>query len=122
MKFGQSFLCLSFDAKQINMVGNQLVFNEPFLYETKFPETLKDLYPNFERLIQSKGIKKGPFSSKVDLKTLNNEIFTSFAKSGKFSKELYDDFVAPTLDTNLYVESWRRGPGNLPSNCSKSTR
>ena len=35
------------------------------------------------------------------------------------SADLYDGFVAPSLSSDLLVETWRHGEdNNLPSNCS----
>lgn len=109
-------------AEQINNVGKQLIYNEPQIYEEKFPQHLRNIYPNIEKLLQGKRIQNAPYWNEIDLKTLNQNVFKSFAKSSKFQKELYEDWIAPTLNTNLYVETWRKGPGNLASNCSLLTR
>lgn len=64
-----------------------------------------------------------PFHSTAPLRSRFGTIFTSFAKSGNFKKELYEDFVAPHYDAgDFYVESWRHGPGNIDSNCTKPTK
>lgn len=93
MIYGQSFLCLSLNANQIDVVGNQLIYNEPQIYESKLPPSLASIYPNIQRLIEGKRINNGPYWNDVDLKTLGGSIFKSFAKSSKFSKELYEDWV-----------------------------
>ncbi|XP_055299115.1 deoxyribonuclease-2-alpha [Sitodiplosis mosellana] len=120
--YGQSFLCLSLNANQIDVVGKQLIYNEPQVYESKLPQSLVEAFPNIQRLIEGKRIINGPYWNEVDLTTLNGEVFKAFAKSSKFSKELYEDWIAPSLNTNLYVETWRKGSGNFPSNCTKATR
>lgn len=122
MIYGQSFLCLSLNAKQIDAIGRQLIYNEPQLYEVKFPQSFSGRYPNIERLIQGKRVIDSPFWNEIDLETLDNNIFKSFAKSSKFQKELYEDWIAPSLNADLFVETWRKGPGNLASNCSQTTR
>lgn len=122
MIYGQSFLCLSLNAKQIDAVGKQLIYNEPQLYEVKFPHTFGGRYSNIERLIQGKRVNDSPFWSEINLETLDNNVFKSFAKSSKFQKELYEDWIAPALNADLFVETWRKGPGNLASNCSQTTR
>lgn len=93
MIYGQSYLCLSLTAKQIDIVGEQLIYNEPQIYDSSLPSNLETIYPNFEDLIQEKRIKKAPFSNDVELTTINGATFRSFAKSSKFSKELYEDWV-----------------------------
>lgn len=93
MIYGQSFLCLSLDSNQIDIVGNQLIYNEPQIYESKLPQSFAMNYPNIQRLIEGKRIKDGPFWNDADLTTLGGSTFKSFAKSSKFSKELYEDWV-----------------------------
>ena len=34
--------------------------------------------------------------------------------------ELYFDWVAPALESNLLVETWRNGRGKLPSSCGRT--
>ena len=47
----------------------------------------------------------------------------SFAKSSAFKKELYEDLVAPHYNVgDFFVESWRHGPGNIGSDCTKPTK
>lgn len=93
MIYGQSFLCLSLSSEQIDLVGKQLIYNEPQIYETIFPQNLSTIYPNIQRLADGKRINNAPFWNEVDLKTLGGSTFKSFAKSSKFAKELYEDWV-----------------------------
>lgn len=112
-------MCLSLTVGEINIVGKQLLYNEPELYETKITASLGKLYPNFVQLINHNTISEPPFWNQESIKTRNGVVFEVFAKTGKFAKDLYEDWVAPTIDSDLYVETWRHGPGNLPSNCTK---
>lgn len=91
--YGQSFLCLSLSADQIDIVGKQLIYNEPQIYESKLPQSLISLYPNIGQLIEGKRIDVGPFWNDADLTTIGGEPFKAFAKSSKFAKELYEDWV-----------------------------
>lgn len=93
MIYGQSYLCLSLNAEQIDVVGKQLVYDEPQIYSSILPPNLEASYPNIQSLIQGKRINNGPYWSDVELTTINGESFKSFAKSSKFSKELYEDWV-----------------------------
>lgn len=60
-----------------------------------------------------------PWYHVLTIISVKNTEFTSFAKSNKFNKELYEDLVAPYLQSDLLVETWPNGPGRLESNCSK---
>lgn len=61
-----------------------------------------------------------PYTRAVNIKSLGGQKFASFAKSGKWGKDLYYDLVAPTLSTSLEVETWQHGNAttNLYSWCS----
>lgn len=64
-----------------------------------------------------------PFYNTINLKSRHNTVFTSFAKSRSFKKELYEDYVAPHYgDGSFYVETWRHGPGNINSDCTKPAK
>lgn len=78
------------------------------------------MYPNLVSAYNNVTIKTKPYSNVVTINSTAGVPFLSFAKNAKFNKELYEDLVAPTLDTNLYVESWRYGDDLLPSNCSET--
>lgn len=110
------------NASQIDVVGKQLIYNEPQLYMSKISAGLRAMYPNFIRLVNKFAISQPPYWNEESLFSLNNVEFKSFAKSGKFRKDLYEDWVAPALNTDLYVETWRHGTGNLPSNCTHKTQ
>lgn len=68
-------------------------------------------------------IKKGPFYRTETITSRDGAEFTSFAKTRKYERELYADLVVPFFGGgDFYAETWRHGPGNLPSNCSKSSK
>lgn len=70
-----------------------------------------------------KSISRGPFFSTETFTSKKGVEFISFAKSRKYERELYEDLVAPYFNSgDYYVESWRHGKGNLPSNCSNSAK
>ncbi|KNC34101.1 hypothetical protein FF38_06465 [Lucilia cuprina] len=116
--YGQSFLCVTFNATEMEKIGEQLLFNEPNIYYERVPVALSEKFPHLEQAIRKEWISMEPFNNILDLKSLQGTIFKSFAKTSKYNKELYEDFVAPTLDTNLLVETWRNGKGNFNSNCT----
>jgi deoxyribonuclease II len=70
-----------------------------------------------------KQIQRGPFYSTERFTSGEGVEFISFAKSRRYERELYEDLVAPYFNSgDYYVESWRHGKGNLPSNCTKSSK
>lgn len=120
--YGQSFLCLSLVGDQINVAANQLIYNQPQIFAAKLSKKLNEKYPNVGHLLTNLDLGDGPFWNEADITTINGAQFKSFAKSAQFGKELYEDWVAPVLNTDLYVETWRKGPGNFASNCTRSNR
>lgn len=115
--YGQSFLCISLKEHQIDLVGQQLKYNEPHVYLGQIPQSLETKYPSLAEVAKSKVlIKDPPFFS---LENITGTDFMSFAKSSKFGKELYVDWVAPTLHSHLNVESWLHGSGRIDSECDK---
>jgi deoxyribonuclease II len=73
--------------------------------------------------LEMKQVTTAPFYRVETLESRGGLKFISFAKSRKFQKELYEDLVAPHYDAgDYYVETWRHGPGNLDSDCSKPSK
>lgn len=118
--YGQSFLCITFGADQMDIIGKQLIMNEPHVYSFVIPDELRERFPNLVRATEMKTNKNPPFWRAATLKSSAGTLFHSFAKSGQFKKELYADFIAPSLQVDLLVETWQHGAGNLPSDCSTS--
>lgn len=118
--YGQSFLCISVGADQMETIGQQLILNEPHVYSFVIPDELKERFPKLVRATEMKANKDPPFWNAANLKSSAGTVFHSFAKSRQFKKELYADFIAPSLQVDLLVETWQHGAGNLPSDCSTS--
>lgn len=139
---GQSFLCITMEADQFDLIGRQLQINEIFAYRTNLPERLAEKYPSLMDAAQGRFVKKPPFNSVSTFTSMGGENFVSFAKSNKWNKgkmhrlkrekrffyytslcvlfeDLYEDFVAPQLMENLYAETWLNGPDRLPSECHR---
>ncbi|XP_020724105.2 plancitoxin-1 isoform X1 [Bombus terrestris] len=117
--YGQSFLCISLGSDQFDIIGEQLIYNEIAVYAKNIPDILGKQYPVLKNAINQKHIKTPPYNHKAVIRSLRMIEFISFAKDGKWGKDLYGDFVAPQLQTDLYVQSWLNGRGKLPSICTR---
>ncbi|XP_011636423.1 plancitoxin-1 [Pogonomyrmex barbatus] len=117
--YGQSFLCISVDSDQFDLIGRQMMYNQIIVYRRNIPATFIATFPVLTKAANQKRIRQAPFNSKALFKSSNGVEFTSFAKSDKWQKDLYDDFVAPTLQTDLFTETWLNGRGRLPSDCEQ---
>lgn len=120
--FGQSFLCLSLDLKTINQVGTQLQYNEPQIYSFNFPDAFISKLPELYHAAMGKTITTNPWFNVLSFLTTGKNSFSSFAKSKHFNKDLYEDWLAPALESNLLVQTWPNGPGRMPSNCTLKFR
>jgi deoxyribonuclease-2 len=87
-----------------------------------FLEFLPRTYTELEKADKTQFVKHPPFFNIEHLVSSGGVQFTSFAKSRNFKKEIYEDWVAPILNDDIYVESWRNGRGNIGSNCTKKTK
>lgn len=118
--YGQSFLCISIDNDQFDLIGQQLMYNQIIVYRRNILATFAASFPNLTDAANQKRIEQAPFNSKVELRSSGGNTFLSFAKSDKWDKGLYDDFVAPTLLSDLFAETWLHGRSRLPSDCAQT--
>ncbi|XP_011505915.1 PREDICTED: plancitoxin-1, partial [Ceratosolen solmsi marchali] len=117
---GQSFLCISTNKTNFNTIGKQLMYNEIIVYKKNIPNYCLSQYSTLVDAAHQVHITNGSYNNKVNIYSKSGEKFTSFAKNSKWGKDLYDDFIAPQLNTDLYTETWLNGRGRLPSDCHRS--
>lgn len=116
---GQSAICLSFStANEGDNIAYQLLTMKPKLYSSFLSDHVKAVASHFNDVIQKKWLKAA--SRHVPIATLNNIQFQSFAKNPTANSDIYESLIAPVLNTNLFVETWRKGAGHpLPSECDQ---
>ena len=119
MKYGQTFLCLTLSTDSLNTVGEQMQIARPHIFDSRAPSFVANSMPELQNAINGDHVKTASTSIK-DITSKGGESFTSFMKTGKWGKDLYEDLVAPTLKAGLYTETWQNGVGNLPSYCNSS--
>lgn len=117
--YGQSFLCISLDLTNLNNVGLQLQYNEPHIFAQNVPKTFQTSVPELYKAADNTTIKTSPWYNVESLTSISGTKFTSFAKAGKFGKDLYADLVSTELETDLLVETWPNEANRLPSECDK---
>ena len=116
--YGQSFLCISLlTPTSAEQIGQQMIFNSPFIYSVNLPKWAEKNYPTLASAANGNHAKKGKSFNVMTFSSLGGHSFTSFAKAKHFGEDLYAELVAPTLKTNLMVESWPNGPGKMHSSC-----
>lgn len=120
-RFGQSFICVTFNYSTFNKIGLQLLYNGPQIYDHYLPDDLAIGVPNIQKAIEGKYVYTPPNAHVTKLQSMEGITYTSFAKSKYLGSDLYSYLVAPYYDTDLLVETWQNGRGKLPSNCSELT-
>jgi deoxyribonuclease-2 len=118
--YGQSFLCVSLDNTNMDIVMNQWAYTYPNWYDTYFPSSLESVYQNFSTIVGGYHVKDAPWTSVETLETLGGTSFTYLAKYSTWGEDFYEDLVAPTLDIDMMTETWQDGSGKLPSFCSEA--
>lgn len=116
---GQSALCISISTKEANKVITQLLYMRANVYSNLTTAQVVRSIPELDELLRRKW-PKSRNENIVDIDTLGGQRFTSFVRGPKsVYKDLYVDFMAPQLKSDLLVETWRRGAGTpLTSNCT----
>ncbi|KAF4527314.1 hypothetical protein B566_EDAN001090 [Ephemera danica] len=116
--YGQSMLCITLPPGQFNSLGEQLSYNYPLVYDWASPSELISAWPHLAAVAKEEHVRNPPYFSQSTLTSVGGQTFQVFAKTAKFGKDLYADWVATSLQANLLVESWPHGSGGrLPSEC-----
>ena len=116
--YAQSLLCLSVSAKTLNSVAYKYLLNRPNLYDTLFPSSLEPTYGNISNLVKG-GYTTAKLCASQILTTEGNQEFQLFGKTEEWNNDLYSACVAPTLQSDLWTETWIRGSAEGP-NCPTS--
>ncbi|XP_003725561.3 deoxyribonuclease-2-alpha isoform X3 [Strongylocentrotus purpuratus] len=112
-------LCISMKTDEFVKVGKQLLYNYASAYDWNIPPSFRSKFSDFVKVSKSEHIKEPPWNNTVLLTTLAGQSFTSFAKFANFHEDLYWYLVAPSLEDDLYVETWMRNH-KLRSFCNGS--
>ncbi|XP_051575359.1 deoxyribonuclease-2-alpha-like isoform X2 [Myxocyprinus asiaticus] len=120
---GQNFICVTYPLERFQTIGEQLKINQPHIYDCSIPDSLAADVPAMRQICKHKlgrweNTSSSPANRSISLTSLAGTEFISFAKGADFANDLYHSWVAPTLQSDLLVQFWRRSTGVLPSDCS----
>ena len=120
--YGQSFLCISIDSEAVGDVISGLIVTRPQLYMSSAGVSLKQQFLPLAGLLNG-NYTKVPTGTSYDLQSVGGVDFTVFIKNREWDSFLYEDLVAPTLDTDLIAETWTNGAiANIdPSFCKNES-
>jgi deoxyribonuclease-2 len=100
--YGQTFLCVALGASDIEDIAGQLLYTKPYVYVNKVGDASG--YPKLAQLLDGSGWVTEPGTS---VKKFGK--FTHVAKNAEWDQDMYEDLIAPTIKSDLRVESWLRG-------------
>eukprot|EP00698_Gefionella_okellyi_P006137 TRINITY_DN15582_c0_g1_i1.p1 TRINITY_DN15582_c0_g1~~TRINITY_DN15582_c0_g1_i1.p1 ORF type:complete len:359 (-),score=63.09 TRINITY_DN15582_c0_g1_i1:41-1090(-) len=116
--YGQSMFCMTLNPESLNDVAECLQYDNPHIYDFNTPIDMFDVAPKVNALINGEVISDAGSLIK-NFETVGGLSLTMFGKNHAWNQELYEDLVAPELDSNLHCETWIRSPP-LPSFCKPS--
>ena len=114
----QSFLCLTLGSDALETIAQSWLISRPIVYDYRLPSYTSTLAPSLQSVIDKKWDKK-TVTKKDEFTVDGNKVYL-FTKSKSYGLDIYNDFIAQELGTDLYVETWNKGATylNMPSNCS----
>lgn len=117
--YGQSFICLSLSAGNIETVAEGLLLSKPYVYDSNLPAALTRTFPRVNSVLQRDFITREEGKNISIIHTAGGQQFTFFAKNEKWGKDLWSELVAPKLKTSLLIETWMNGAtsNKMPSFC-----
>jgi len=121
--YGQSFLCITVSAKEIQKLVPMFKITRPTIYASYFDSKAKKEFGELEEL-SKKGRKdwdKDTMTTGINIKSKGGVTFHVYGKAGAWGtkKDLYHDLVAPH-EGKLYMEGWRHGVGVWGPACGKN--
>lgn len=119
-KYGQMMMCISFKSSMFHAIGDQLKLAKPHIYDSNLPAGWENTYKEIYDVIKGNFLEASPSSNLATLTSLKGKKYLHFSKNAKYGHDLYHHFVAPTLKSNLIVETWQHGKNNIGPSCNGS--
>ena len=107
--YSQSLMCVSFNASTINLIAESLMIAYPFVYDSYLSTEIETSMNFFSEWIDKEKSTATDVASSYS--SLDGVEYTYFVKSKAWNQDLYEDLVAPGLNSDLNVETWRLGSG-----------
>ena len=130
--FGQTFLCITLrDVATADMIAGMFRDqSQPQIIGIHLPEAFDSkMYPNLLQLVNNTVYTSVPLGSSqprnITFNSKNGTEFRLFAKSKDWmapAKDLYSDYIGPTLGVDLEVETWQTGETDHDSDGTHTTQ
>ncbi len=109
-EYGQTYICIQLkDLNTANNIAEQMSQqNAPQVYDFNIPDGL-DKSSSLYKLTQRIDVNETTPPSDITFSSKANNSFRMLAKNRHWDKDFWIDWVGPQLNTDLNVETWRRG-------------
>lgn len=108
--YGQTFLCLAIDLATANKIAAQMATDqEPQTYLPHLPASLAKTDPLY-RLTQPIDTGGPGDATTIACTTRGGMPFKVIAKNRQWGLDFWNELVGPTLNADMNVETWIRGP------------
>ncbi len=109
-QYGQTFLCLSLTLATLEQIAAQMIDHQvPQTYDARIPASL-DPASALAKLAAPLDPNPTGDAHVLDLSTAAGMAFKVIAKNRGWGKDFWNDLVGPTLQADIDVETWIRGP------------
>ena len=117
-RYGQSALCVSTSLADLDVAAKQLIVGYPWVYSQVVPSDFDDL-ASIKQLAAGDRGDQQTLSDTECVHSKEGNTFTTFYKSPKWGKFLYEDLVEPYFHSSFAWETWMNGINPDPSFCAK---
>ena len=107
------------DAATVDGVAYTMQQSHPYVQEFGLPSALKEIFPRINKMTGSERYEYWEGNKTNHVKTWNGVAVTQFAHYEKPQLDIWEDLVAPGIDSDLKVETWCQceDPGTAADAC-----
>eukprot|EP01125_Pyxidicula_operculata_P021747 TRINITY_DN8608_c0_g1_i1.p1 TRINITY_DN8608_c0_g1~~TRINITY_DN8608_c0_g1_i1.p1 ORF type:complete len:380 (-),score=73.93 TRINITY_DN8608_c0_g1_i1:170-1309(-) len=102
--YAQNFFCVSIFSSNLDNIGSYLQYYHAYVYDSNVPSSAN--MPNFQAFTNDQFLTT---NGSVAFTSLAGKRFLAVGKNQMTNSDLYEDYLAPALNTGLYVECWCGG-------------
>eukprot|EP00770_Monocercomonoides_exilis_P007993 MONOS_7951.1-p1 / transcript=MONOS_7951.1 / gene=MONOS_7951 / organism=Monocercomonoides_exilis_PA203 / gene_product=deoxyribonuclease II protein, putative / transcript_product=deoxyribonuclease II protein, putative / location=Mono_scaffold00287:1881-3205(+) / protein_length=328 / sequence_SO=supercontig / SO=protein_coding / is_pseudo=false len=107
-QYGQSFLCLSLDANNLNTVGILQQHNHPQIYYSKISSNAQTQMPELAKAMNGSFVGRTPATAIRDIVTRGGQKFRGYGKNAPWGKDLAPNLIVPDINADMIWETWMR--------------
>lgn len=116
-KYGQSFLCMSFNVADLDTAANLMQLNYPQIYDSHFSASGQQQAPHLYELSKGNHTTAATTATQA-LPTSGGSSFRQFAKTARWGQAIGEYLIGPYYDSGFQWETWRDGEGDLQPWCA----